>query len=215
MDFIASSIQDYADSHTQSGSELLDELFRHTQTQVLQPRMISSKIQGRFLSMISKIAKPTHILEIGTYTGYSALCLAEGLQDKGMLHTIDINDELRDVQELFIGKSDFASKITLHTGNALDLIPTLSGIEWDLVFIDADKDNYSNYYDMVLPLMKKGGIIIADNVLWSGKVTDPIERQNDLDTKSLHLFNEKILADKRVENILLPFRDGLMMARVI
>lgn len=214
MEFLPKEIEEYAELFTKQESELLQALNRHTQTQVLRPRMISGFLQGRVLSMFSKIHKPKFILEIGTYTGYSALCLAEGLAPEGELHSIDINDELRPVQEEFINQSEYSNQIHLHIGNALEVIPKLS-YTWDMVFIDADKENYAQYYQMVLPCMQKGGLIIADNVLWSGKVVDEEERTKDMETRELHAFNTMVMQDPRVENVLMPVRDGLMIARVL
>ncbi len=210
----ATTIEEYAENASTLNDLLLDELERYTKTNMLQPRMLSGKVQGRFLSFVSKLIQPIHVLEIGTYSGYSALCMAEGLTSNGMLHTIDINDELEDVHDKFIKKSRFSRQIHIHYGNALNIIPEISLSKWDLVFIDADKSNYLNYYKMVLPNMNRGGVLIADNVLWSGKVLDIKERENDRDTKSLHEFNQFVLNDNRVENFLLPFRDGLMIVRV-
>jgi len=214
MEFLPKEIEEYAERFTKQESDLLQSLNRYTQTQVLRPRMISGFLQGRVLSMFSKIHKPSFILEIGTYTGYSALCLAEGLAPEGELHSIDINDELRPVQEQFISQSEHRNQIHLHTGNALEIIPQMHH-KWDMVFIDADKENYAKYYQMVLPNMQKGGLIIADNVLWSGKVIDQTELEKDLETKEIHEFNAMVMQDPRVENILLPVRDGLMIARVL
>ncbi|MCO6495959.1 MAG: O-methyltransferase [Bacteroidetes bacterium] len=207
-------LNEYAEDLSRQDNALLDELERYTNTNMLQPRMLSGKVQGRFLSFISKLIAPNNILEIGTYSGYSTLCLAEGLQANGMLHSIDINDELKDVHDKFLNKSKDASKIRIHYGDAVQIIPTLSDIKWDLVFIDADKVNYIEYYKMLISKMNKGGVLIADNVLWSGKVLDPIEREEDRDTKSLHEFNHFVRNDMRVENFLLPVRDGLMIIRV-
>jgi caffeoyl-CoA O-methyltransferase len=214
MEFLPKEIEEYAELFTKQESELLQALNRHTQTQVLRPRMISGFLQGRVLSMFSKMQKPKCILEIGTYTGYSALCLAEGLAPEGELHSIDINDELRPVQEEFINQSEYSNQIHLHTGNALEIIPKLTHT-WDMVFIDADKENYAQYYQMVLPCMQKGGLIIADNVLWSGKVVDEEERIKDMETRELHAFNAMVMQDPRVENVLMPIRDELMIARVL
>jgi len=214
MDFIPEPLQEYAENHTSKSSDLLQALFRFTHTSILQPRMISGHMQGRFLSLVSKLMTPTYILELGTYTGYSALCLAEGLSPDGVLHTIDCNDELADVQERFISSSEFAKQIVLHTGEALALLPGISVPHWDLVFIDADKENYANYYEYVRPRMRKGGLIIADNVLWSGKVTQEEALLHDKDTKMLDAFNKLVMQDEGVENLLLPFRDGIMLARV-
>jgi caffeoyl-CoA O-methyltransferase len=179
---------------------------------VLIPRMLSGHLQGRILSMFSHMIQPKRILEIGTYTGYSALCLAEGLTPDGKLITMDINEELEDRVRRYINDSDYSSQIDFRVGNALEIIPTLED-ELDLVFIDADKPNYSNYFDLVIDKLRTGGIIIADNVLWSAKVLDPEQLANDEDTKALHEFNEKMQQDSRVENVLMPVRDGLMVVR--
>ena len=175
----------------------------------MHPRMLSGHLQGRILSSYSKAIKPNSILEIGTYTGYSALCLAEGLTTNGILHTIDMNEELASFTQNFIDKSEFNNKIKFHVGDALKIIPNID-LKWDLVFIDADKENYSNYFDLVIEQVKKGGWIIADNVLWSGKVLEPTH-ENDLETQSLKNFNEKVKSDTRVSNLLLPVRDGMMI----
>jgi caffeoyl-CoA O-methyltransferase len=211
MDFLPKEIEAYSDFFTEPESDLLQELNRETYANILMPRMLSGHIQGRVLSMLSKMIQPKVILEIGTFTGYSALCLAEGLQENGKLITIDINDELEKMVRGFFGKSSLDAKLDYRIGHALDIIPSLDET-FDLVFIDADKDNYSNYYDLVLPRLKPGGFIIADNVLWSGKVLMS-EKEMDRDTLSLHQFNLKIHADERVENVLFPIRDGLMIIR--
>jgi len=212
MEFIDENLAEYAENHTSKESKLLAELNRETWAKVMMPRMLSGHIQGRLLSMFSKMIQPHEILEIGTYTGYSALCLAEGLADGGILHTIDINEELEDLVRRYIREAGLQENIKFHIGNALDIIPNLNGY-FDLVFIDADKENYSNYYDMVIERMKPGAYIIADNVLWSGKVLDEKEIANDQETRALHEFNVKIQKDPRVENILVPIRDGLMVIR--
>lgn len=212
MDFLPQELSDYAEKYTSQESEVLSELNRDTWTNVLIPRMLSGHLQGRLLSMLSKLHRPKTILEIGTYTGYSALCLAEGLEDDGILHTIDINEELKDMVLKYIDKAGYTDRVKFHVGNAIEIIPALN-IRPDLVFIDADKENYSNYYDLVIEKMPSGGIIIADNVLWSGKVLDENERINDEETAALHAYSEKVMNDDRVENILLPVRDGLMIAR--
>lgn len=212
MEFIDENLAAYAENHTSPESKLLSELNRETWAKVLIPRMLSGHIQGRLLSMFSKMIRPHEILEIGTYTGYSALCLAEGLADGGVLHTIDINEELEDMVRKYIQASGLQENIKFHIGNAMDIIPQLNSY-FDLVFIDADKENYSNYYDMVIERMKPGAYIIADNVLWSGKVLDENEIARDQETRALHEFNEKIQKDPRVENILVPVRDGLMVIR--
>jgi caffeoyl-CoA O-methyltransferase len=212
MDFLDPKIEQYTLQHCEPESELLYELNRQTHLQILQPRMLSGHLQGRILSSYSKALSPNNVLEIGTYTGYSALCMAEGLKKNGTIHTIDINEELTSFTQSFLNKSKFNNQIKLHVGNALDLIPTLK-LEWDLVFIDADKENYSNYFDLIIDKMNIGGIIIADNVLWSGKVINP--NKKDKETYELDKFNKKIANDKRVEHQLLPLRDGLMIAQKI
>lgn len=212
MEFLPTNIEDYAKKFTEPESNLLNELNRDTNLNVLQPRMLSGHMQGRILSMISKMIQPKCILEIGTYTGYAALCMAEGLADIGELHTIDINEELESKITNYFDKSEYANQLHLHIGNALDIIPALN-ISPDLTFIDADKENYLNYYKMIVDQLKPGAIIIADNVLWSGKVTDEKARTNDTETKALHEFNEFVDADDRVENVLFPVRDGLMVLR--
>ncbi len=208
MHFLSPEIEQYAASHTEPESDLLHALNRETNLNVLQPRMLSGHIQGRFLSMVSKLMRPKYILEIGTYTGYSALCMAEGLQHGGSLHTIDNNDELNDIATRYFGKSAYASQITKHTGQALEIIPTLNHL-WDLVFIDADKTNYLKYYGMVIDNVRPGGLILTDNVLWSGKVLSPQVPDNDKDTTAIQKFNETLFNDPRVEKILLPIRDGI------
>jgi len=175
------------------------------------PRMLSGHMQGRILSMIARMLQPKRILEVGTYTGYSALCMAEGLTPDGRLHTIDVNDELEKRVRGYFADSEYDSKIELHIGHALDIIPRLDE-QWDLVFIDADKENYTAYYDAVIERMRPGGWIVADNVLWSGKVLDP-EEGMDTETLALHAYNQKIMKDERVASVLLPLRDGLMCCR--
>ena len=210
MDFLPPAIDKYASSLTTKESDLLASLDRETHANVMMPRMLSGHMQGRILSMISHMLKPMRVLEIGTYTGYSALCLAEGIPTGGILHTIDINKELQQMIESYFKRSGLHDKLRLHIGAALDIIPTLRE-EFDLVFIDADKENYSNYYQLVFPYVKKGGWIIADNVLWSGKVLDPSEK--DKDTLALIAYANGVAADTRVEQVLLPVRDGLMICR--
>lgn len=211
MDFIAPNIQEYADSHTTEESQLLKSIERDTNLNVLLPRMLSGQAQGRILSMFSHMIRPQCILEIGTYTGYSALCMAEGLLDGGKIITIDINEELESRTQGFFTQSEYADQIDYKIGNAIDVIPSLDET-FDLVFIDADKYNYLNYFNLVIDKVTKGGIIIADNVLWSGKVVEPLE-QGDKDTPGLIAFNEAIQNDPRVENVLFPVRDGLMVIR--
>jgi caffeoyl-CoA O-methyltransferase len=213
MDLIPPNISDYAEVHSTPETPALKKLNRETNAKVLMPRMLSGHLQGRILSMISHMLKPQRILEIGTYTGYAAICLSEGLAEGGLLHTIDINEELKPMVKKYLAMAGCEKKIQLHTGDASAIIPEI--IEtFDLVFIDADKKNYAVYFDLVLPKMSKGGIIIADNVLWSGKILGNISDM-DSDTRALALFNEKIQSDKRIENVLLPVRDGLMVMRVI
>ncbi len=211
MDFIDPNIEGYALGHTSPESPLLQELNRETWVKVLMPRMLSGHLQGRVLSMISKLKQPKTILEIGTYTGYSALCLAEGLLPDGELHTIDVNEELESMILKYVAKSAYAEQIKTHIGEALHIIPTLNKT-WDLVFIDADKENYANYYDLVFERVNAGGIIIADNVLWSGKVLKEADPKDE-ETKALQEFNKKVSSDNRVESLLLPIRDGLMVLR--
>lgn len=202
-------LENYCTEHTTSESALLQQITRHTHLHVLMPQMLSGHLQGAFLKMISCMIQPHRILEIGTYTGYTAICLAEGLQQEGLLYTLDINQELYDQNLVFFEKSGYADKIKMLTGDAKQIIPTLDET-WDLVFIDADKKAYALYFDLIIDHVKKGGYIIADNVLWSGKV---IDEKKDSDTKSIDDFNKKIQQDSRVENILLPLRDGLMIMR--
>lgn len=212
MDIVNQQIQDYCDFHTSPEGEVLKKLDRDTQANVLQPRMLSGHFQGRLLSMLSKMIAPKTILEIGTYTGYSALCLAEGLQEGGRLITIDINAEQEDRIRKYIAEAGMENKIQSIIGDAYNIIKTLP-YTYDLVFIDADKPNYSKYYDQVIELLNPGGYIIADNVLWSGKIIEPKELEKDNDTRLLDNFNKKIRNDSRVEHILLPIRDGLMVAK--
>ncbi len=211
MEFIDEKIERYALDHSQAESEVLKKLNRETHAKVLMPRMLSGHMQGNLLSMFSKMIQPKHILEIGTYTGYSAICLAQGLQKEGVLHTIDINEELEKMVRSFFDESELSDKINYHIGNALQIIPKLNE-SFDLVFIDADKKNYTAYYDLVFDKVNSGGYIIADNVLWSGKILDEKEKM-DADTKAIDAFNNKVHNDKRVEHMLLPVRDGLMIAR--
>jgi caffeoyl-CoA O-methyltransferase len=210
MEFITQELDQYCCSHTADENELLKRINRETHLEVLQPRMLSGHFQGRVLSMLSKMIQPKRILEIGTYTGYSALCLAEGLKMDGKLVTIDVNEELAARVQSYFDESSFSKQISYVISPALEVIPSLNET-WDLVFIDADKQNYIEYYEMVLPLVKSGGYIILDNVLWSGKVTD--SQKNDKDTVLLRKLNTLIHTDERVEEVLLPIRDGLMIAR--
>ncbi|MEM7550278.1 MAG: O-methyltransferase [Bacteroidota bacterium] len=212
MDFLPRDISAYVEAHTTEPSGLLSTIDHETHEQVLMPRMLSGHLQGRLLSMISKIQQPKSILEIGTYTGYSTICLAEGLSKEGNITTLDINEELESRVKQYFEESGFNEQINFAIGNALELIPKLNA-NWDLVFIDADKVNYGNYYDLVIDRLNPGGVIIADNVLWSGKVIEERRKKLDKDTKALIDFNKKVHEDNRVENVLLPIRDGLMMLR--
>jgi predicted O-methyltransferase YrrM len=209
MDFIDPIIEQYALDHSDQESDLLNNLNRQTHLNVLQPRMLSGHLQGRLLSAFSKALNPNKILEIGTYTGYSALCLAEGLLPNGILYTIDINKELSSFAQKYFDNSIYKDQIKMIIGDATDLIPMMN-YQWDLVFIDADKENYSIYFDMVIDHVNPGGWIIVDNVLWSGKVTKPTIN-NDLETAAIKAFNQKVNSDKRVNNILMPVRDGMML----
>lgn len=209
MDLINEALQHYAEQHTTPESDLLKAINRNTQANVLRPRMLSGHLQGRVLSFISHMVRPSRILEIGTYTGYSALCLAEGLQESGKLITIDINEELGDLVRRSFAASAWHSNIEFRVGDAREIIPQLDEV-FDLIFIDADKESYAAYYDLVLEKVRPGGIILADNVLWSGKV---INTKPDKDTAAIKEFNRKIHEDQRVENVLLPIRDGIMVIR--
>lgn len=211
MEFLSPEITSYVESHTSPESVVLKDLNRETNAKVLMPRMLSGHMQGQLLIMLSNMIRPMHVLEIGTYTGYSAICLASGLQEGGLLQTIDINEELFGMVKQYTAEAGLSEKIKIHTGNALDIIPRLTET-FDMVFIDADKINYSAYYDLVFEKVNKGGIIIADNVLWSGKVLDDA-KEIDSDTKAIVAFNKKVHNDERVHHILLPVRDGLMIAR--
>ena len=212
MYFIPKAIDDYSVEHTQPEPELLSRLSRETHQKVLQSRMLSGHYQGRLLSMISKIARPKCILDLGTYTGYSALCLAEGLPKDGVLHTIDINEELKDLQKKYFDLSGFKDQIHQHLGNALNIIPTLD-LKFDLVFIDADKPNYPDYFELIINKINPGGIILTDNVLWSGKVVEKIKK-DDESTLALVKYNKMVAEDSRLETIMLPIRDGLSISRL-
>lgn len=211
MEFINEDLAAYVEAHSEGESELLSKINRETHLEVLRPRMLSGHLQGRVLSMLSKIKAPKVILEIGTYTGYSALCLAEGLKKGGRLITIDKNAELEARVATYFAQSKFCDFIDFKIGDALELIPTL-GYTFDLVFIDADKENYLNYFNLVIDKVSPGGIIIADNVLWSGKVLNQAQ-PTDTDTRALQHFNKTVQNDDRVENVLFPIRDGLMIMR--
>jgi len=212
MHFLSEELENYAAQHTEDEPLLLQQLNKRTHLNVLQPRMISGHFQGRFLSLLSKMVQPRTILEIGTYTGYATLCLAEGLHPEGVLHTIDIKEELTDLQREFFDRSGYGNQIVQHLGKAADIIPSLN-TTFDLVFIDADKQNYAHYFDLVIEKMNRGGIILSDNVLWSGKVVEEV-KHNDKHTQALMAYNQKIKDDPRVETVLLPIRDGITLSRV-
>lgn len=213
MHFISQELEDYIEQHSEKEPELLAALNKETYQKILLPRMISGHFQGRVLSMLAKLIRPVNILEIGTYTGYSALCLCEGMQEGGVLHTIDIKEELVDFQRKHFDKSPWGKQIVQHLGEATAIIPELE-VKFDLVFIDADKENYINYFELIVPKMNKGGIILSDNVLWSGKVLEPLNPK-DISTKILLEYNALLKNDPRVETVLLPIRDGLTVSRVL
>ncbi len=210
MDFLPDHLQQYVEQHSEPESELLRRINRETHLNVLKPRMLSGHLQGRVLSMLSHMIKPKHILEIGTYTGYSALSLAEGLAKNGKLITIDVNEELENQVNGYFHESPFKDQIEFMIGNAQEIIPNLS-YEWDMVFIDADKSSYSNYFEMTLPQLKSGGFLIIDNVLWSGKVAE--SDKNDKATESMRAFNKMVNNHPGVQSVLFPIRDGLMILR--
>lgn len=212
MNFLPEKIDTYVVAHSQEEPQVLQELSKETWQKVLNPRMLSGAFQGRVLSMISKIVSPKNVLEIGTYTGYSAICIAEGLLDGGVIHTIDKNEELEDLQNKYFEKSGYRNAIKQYAGNALDIIPSIEE-KFDLVFIDADKSNYPNYFQLVIDKMNSGGIILSDNVLWSGKVVEELDPK-DIDTKALLEYNHLLNTDARVETVVLPIRDGLTITRV-
>ena len=214
MDFISDDIMTYAINHTQDESNLLKALNKETHQKILQSRMISGHFQGRVLSFISQLIRPETILEIGTYTGYATLCLAEGLTKNGKIHTIEINEELIDFQKKYFDKSKFKNQIFTHIGDAIDIIPKLK-LKYDLIFLDADKANYPNYMEMVVPKLKRGGVLVADNVLWNGKVLDYQQKRYDIETKGIKLFSELVKKNSSLQTLLLPIRDGLMMCRKI
>tara|TARA_B100001250_G_scaffold254805_1_gene219230 strand:+ start:501 stop:1145 length:645 start_codon:yes stop_codon:yes gene_type:complete len=206
-DIVNNKIEDYIRKNSSKEPEILKDLNKETYLKVLNPRMLSGHLQGRFLSIITKLIKPKKILEIGTYTGYSAICMAEGLVENGIIHTIDINEELVSIQNKYFKKSKCNNSITQHVGDARNIIKNINE-EFDVVFLDADKENYIEYYELVIEKVKKGGLIIADNVLWTGKVVEPDKDDDEL-TQYLIDFNKMINEDDRVENIILPLRDGL------
>ena len=211
INFIDNNILNYSISKSEKESKLLNDLYRETYLKVLNPRMISGHYQGRILSFISKIMSPKKILEIGTYTGYSAICLCEGLDKDGLLHTIDNNKELVEIQNKYFKKANLTNKIVQHYGDAKNISPSIDEV-FDIVFIDADKESYPEYYNLIINKVRSGGIIIADNILWSGKILEKVEK-DDQATKSIIEFNNKIIEDDRVRNIILPIRDGLNIVR--
>lgn len=211
MHFIPQKLDDYVVTHSQQEPELLQQLTRETYQKILQPRMLSGPYQGRVLSMISKLINPKNILEIGTFTGYSALCLAEGMQKDGELHTIDVNEELFDFQRKYFDKSAYSTQIHQHLGSGIDIIPNLN-LKFDLIFIDADKPNYLNYFNLIIDKINSGGIILSDNVLWSGKVIEPLKKKDE-STRILLEYNKLLNEDSRLETVLLPIRDGLTISR--
>ena len=211
MDFLPEKINQYAINHSNKEHQLLSDLNRETWANVMNPRMLSGFTQGRFLSMISNMISPHNILEIGTYTGYSALCLAEGLKKNGMLHTLDINEEYAIIAKKYFNKSIYKNNITQYIGNALDIINNFNQC-FEIAFIDADKENYCKYFDLIIDKIKINGYIIADNVLWSGKVLEEVQ---DKETEALNEYNKKVLKDERIETLLLPIRDGLMISKKI
>ncbi|MBF25306.1 MAG: methyltransferase [Flavobacteriales bacterium] len=213
MDFLNKEILDYCKKFTSQNNKILKELARETEYKIMMPRMMSGPLMGSFLQFISYMMKPMSVLEIGTYTGYSAICLASGLQKNGHLHTIEINPELEDFAKKYFKKAKVNNQITLHIGNALDIIPLLD-ISFDIIFIDADKKNYLKYYELSLKKIKKGGIILIDNVLWSGKVLQKIKK-NDKETREIKKLNKLIINDDRVENMMLPLRDGIMICKIL
>ena len=213
MHFLSDTLQQYIALHSQEEPELLNELTRETHLKVVQPRMITGHYQGRVLSLLSKLIRPKYILELGTYTGYSALCLAEGLQEGGSIHTIDINEELHEMQRSYFDRSPYSDQIIQYVGDAVEIVPTLD-ITFDLVFIDAEKSEYLKYIEVVLQKTKTGSVILSDNVLWSGKVTESVT-EKDKATRTLQQYNKMLNSDPRLETVILPVRDGLSLSRVL
>ena len=213
MHFLSKDLEHYIDHHSEDEPDLLRKLTRETHLKVIQPRMITGHYQGRVLSLLSKLLQPKNILEIGTYTGYSALCLAEGLTKDGVLHTIDVNEELMAMQRRFFNESSYGSQIVQHLGDAVTIIPQLAG-SFDLVFIDAEKKQYDAYFEAAIQKCKPGSVILSDNVLWSGKVVQPLTK-SDRATEALLAYNKKLKEDPRVETVILPVRDGLTLSRVL
>lgn len=213
MYFLPEKLDDYVVAHSQDEPKLLQQLTRETYQKILQPIMLSGPYQGRVLSMISKLIKPKSVLELGTFTGYATLCLAEGLHPEGEIHTIDVNEELEDFQRKYFDKSGYGTQIHQHLGSAIDILPTLDKT-FDLVFIDADKPNYVNYFHLIIDKLNPGGIILSDNVLWHGKVIEPVDPK-DVSTNVVLEFNTLLKEDPRIETVLLPIRDGLTISRKI
>jgi predicted O-methyltransferase YrrM len=211
MEFLPELLENYVEDHTKPEPEILKKLSRETHAQVMMPQMLSGHVQGRFLKMLSCMINPSQVLEIGTFTGYSSLCIAEGIKEGGMIHTIDINEELAPIVTRYIKEAGAEKKIKTYTGNAVDIIPSINAV-FDMVFIDADKKNYVKYYELIFDKVRKGGFILADNVLWSGKVVEQSSK-NDEETKGIVEYNKMVTLDKRVENVLVPIRDGIMIAR--
>ena len=209
MDFSNKEIYNYIDNHSSEESDILYELRRETELKCLNPIMLSGKIQGNFLAIISKLIKPFNVLEIGTYTGYSTLCIAKGLNPTGMIHTIDKNEELLQIQNKYFEKSGLRNQIKQYTGDALAIIPKL-GYDFDMVFLDADKENYVKYLELISPILKPGGVLLTDNVLWHGKILESSENQDRV-TRLIDNFNKKILEDKSLKTVMIPIRDGISL----
>ena len=209
MDFSKREIYNYIDNHSSNESDILYELRRETELKCLNPIMLSGRIQGNFLAIISKLTKPLNVLEVGTYTGYSTLCIAEGLKPGGMIHTIDKNEELLEIQNKYFEKSGLKNQIRQYTGNALTIIPKLK-IEFDLIFLDADKENYVKYLELISPILKPGGVLLTDNVLWHGKILESSKNQDRI-TRLIDSFNKKILENKSLKTVMLPLRDGISL----
>ena len=209
MDFSKKEIYNYIDNHSSYESDILYELRRETELKCLNPIMLSGRIQGNFLAIISKLTKPLNVLEVGTYTGYSTLCIAEGLEPGGMIHTIDKNEELLEIQNKYFEKSGLKNQIRQYTGNALTIIPKLK-IEFDLIFLDADKENYVKYLELISPILKPGGVLLTDNVLWHGKILESSKNQDRI-TRLIDSFNKKILENKSLKTVMLPLRDGISL----
>jgi len=209
MDFSNKEIYNYIDNHSSDESDILYELRRETELKCLNSIMLSGKIQGNFLAIISKLIKPFNVLEIGTYTGYSTLCIAKGLNPAGMIHTIDKNEELLQIQNKYFEKSGLRNQIKQYTGDALAIIPKLK-FDFDMVFLDADKENYVKYLELISPILKPGGVLLTDNVLWHGKILESPENQDRV-TRLIDNFNKKILEDKSLKTVMLPIRDGISL----